>query len=82
MTYRAVRGPDTAIGWATSRDGVSWIKAPQPLVSAASSNAWDVIYFSALVATQARQMLLFEAGRADSGRTDVYAAIRPVTLIR
>jgi predicted GH43/DUF377 family glycosyl hydrolase len=82
MTYRGVRGPDTAIGWATSQDGVSWIKAPQPLVSAASSNAWDVIYFSALVATQSRQMLLFEAGRADSGRTDVYAAIRPVTLIR
>ena len=72
MVFRSSAGQQTGLGLAFSADGITWRKSSSnPIVTNDSSTEWTTIYYSAVLATQQRQFIYFEA-RVEGGGTAVH----------
>lgn len=84
MVYRSSGRERSGLGVAFSGDGIAWRKSSSnPVVTNASSPSWTTVYFNAVVATQERQFVYFEAQLSETDRTAVHLVTRnlePVAL--
>lgn len=82
MVYRLARGPShVALGLATSANGVEWRPDPAgPVARLQPDGAFDMIWYSNVLATRSHQLVYFEGGSPGTGNTDVWAVTREVRV--
>jgi predicted GH43/DUF377 family glycosyl hydrolase len=76
MVFRSSDGDRSGLGVAFSADGVAWRRSSSNPIVTSESSSWSTVYFNAVLATQLRQFVYFEAQLSHTDRTAVHLVTR------